>query len=110
MADTVTATGLRVQQWDNRFNVEYLTENRYFPGMGVGSNSVIEMREDITKRPGDSVTFALVNRLRQSAVIGSAMMEGNEEDMSTRSFLRWSRSNPRSTFATPPAAPSKSGR
>src|SRR5215207_6885815 len=86
MADTVVGTGLRVQQWDNKFNTEYITENRYFPGMGMGANSVIEIREDITKKPGDSVTFALVNRLKQSAVVGSAMMEGNEEDMSTRSF------------------------
>jgi len=54
--------------------------------MGVGANAVIEIREDITKRPGDSITFALVNRLKQTAVVGSAMMEGNEEDMSTRSF------------------------
>jgi len=86
MADTVVGTGLRVQQWDNKFYTEYLTENRYFPGMGTGANSVIEIREDITKKPGDSVTFALVNRLKQSAVVGSAMMEGNEEDMSTRTF------------------------
>jgi N4-gp56 family major capsid protein len=86
MADTVVGTGLRVQQWDSKFYTEYLTENRYFPAMGVGANSVIEIREDITKRPGDSITFAMVNRLKQSAVIGSAMMEGNEEDMSTRSF------------------------
>jgi N4-gp56 family major capsid protein len=86
MADTVVGTGLRVQQWDSKFYTEYLTENRYFPGMGVGANAVIEIREDITKKPGDSVTFALVNRLKQSSVIGSAMMEGNEEDMATRSF------------------------
>lgn len=86
MADTIVGTGLRVQQWDSKFFTEYLTENRYFPAMGPGENSVLQIREDITKRPGDNITFALVNRLKQSAVIGSAMMEGNEEDMSTRSY------------------------
>src|SRR5215217_5847901 len=86
MADTVVSTGLRVQQWDSKFFTEYLTENRYFPTMGDDSNAVIQLREDITKKPGDSITFALVNRLRQTAVIGSAMMEGNEEDLSSRSF------------------------
>ena len=86
MADTVVATGLRAQQWDSTFFTEYLTENRYFPAMGEGENSVIQLREDVTKKPGDSITFALVNRLRQTAVIGSAMMEGNEEDLSSRSF------------------------
>lgn len=86
MADTVVATGLRAQQWDSKFFTEYLTENRYFPTMGDDMNAVIQLREDVTKKPGDSITFALVNRLRQTAVIGSAMMEGNEEDLSTRSF------------------------
>lgn len=86
MADTVIATGLRVQQWDSKFFTEYLTENRYSRAMGEGENAVIQIREDVTKKPGDSITFALVNRLRQSAVVGSAMMEGNEEDMATRSF------------------------
>ena len=86
MADTVVATGLRAQQWDSKFFTEYLTENRYFPTMGEDQNSVIQLREDVTKKPGDSITFALVNRLKQTAVIGSAMMEGNEEDLSSRSF------------------------
>lgn len=86
MADTVVGTGLRVQQWDSKFFTEYLTENRYSRVMGEGENAVMQIREDVTKKPGDSITFALVNRLRQSAVVGSAMMEGNEEDMSTRSF------------------------
>lgn len=86
MADTVVATGLRVQQWDRKFFTEYLTENRYSAEMGEGENAVIQVRSDVTKKPGDSITFALVNRLKQQAVIGSAMMEGNEEDMSTRSF------------------------
>lgn len=86
MADTVVASGLRAQQWDDKFFTEYLTENRYFNAMSRDANGVIEVREDITKRPGDSIGFALVNRLRQQAVVGSAMMEGNEEDLGTRSF------------------------
>lgn len=86
MADTVVGTGLRAQQWDSKFFTEYLTENRYFGQMSNDANGVIQIREDVTKKPGDSITFALVNRLRQQAVIGSAMMEGNEEDLATRSF------------------------
>lgn len=85
MADTNAATGLRVQQWDDKFFVEYLTENRYSESMGADENAVIQLKEDITKKPGDSVTFALVNALDNDAVTGSQMLEGNEENLGTRS-------------------------
>lgn len=86
MADTALATGLRVQQWDSKFFLEYLTENRYAGEMGTNENSIIQLREDVSKKPGDSITFALVNKLTNTAVTGSNILEGNEEDMTTRSF------------------------
>jgi len=86
MADTALATGLRVQQWDSKFFLEYLTENRYAGEMGTNENSIIQLREDVSKKPGDSITFALVNKLTNQAVTGSNVLEGNEEDMTTRSF------------------------
>lgn len=86
MADTALATGLRVQQWDSKFFLEYLTENRYAGEMGTNENSIIQLREDVSKKPGDSITFALVNKLTNTAVTGSNVLEGNEEDMTTRSF------------------------
>lgn len=86
MADTAIATGLRVQQWDSKFFMEYLTENRYAGEMGTNENSIIQLREDVSKKPGDSITFALVNKLTNAATTGSAVLEGAEEDMATRSF------------------------
>lgn len=86
MADTALASGLRVQQWDSKFFLEYLTENRYSGEMGTNENSIIQLREDVTKKPGDSITFALVNKLTNTATTGSNVLEGNEEDMVTRSF------------------------
>lgn len=86
MADTALATGLRVQQWDSQFFTEYLTENRYSRAMGTGENAVIQVKEGPGKKPGDSVTFALVNRLQNTAVQGSNLLEGNEEDMTSRSM------------------------
>lgn len=86
MADTALATGLRVQQWDSKFFLEYLTENRYSGEMGTNENSIIQLREDVSKKPGDSITFALVNKLINTAVTGSNILEGNEEDMVSRSF------------------------
>jgi N4-gp56 family major capsid protein len=86
MADTTHATGLRVQQWDDEFYTEYFHDGRFKELRGSGVNSIIQVKEDLTKKAGDSVTYALVNRLTNAATTGTATLEGNEEDMSSRSF------------------------
>jgi N4-gp56 family major capsid protein len=86
MADTPVASGLTVQQWDDQFFTEYLTENRFAREMGTDENAIIQVKEDLTKKKGDSVTFALVNKLTNAATTGSDTLEGNEEKMDTRSF------------------------
>ena len=87
MADTTVATGLRVQQWEDKFFSEYLHFlNGFKPVMGTDENAVIQVKEDLTKKPGDSITIALVNKLRNDAVTGSAVLEGNEEDLVSRSM------------------------
>ena len=85
MADTSAATGLTVQQWDEKFFVDSLNASIFKPFMGSKSNSVINVKEDLTKKPGDSVTFSLVNALSNSAVTGSSTLEGNEESLVSRS-------------------------
>lgn len=86
MADTNVTTGLSVQQWDDKFFTEYLGENRFKAYMGTGTSSMIQVKEDLTKKSGDSVTFALVNKLTGAGVTGSSTLEGNEESMDSRSF------------------------
>ena len=86
MADTRQATGLTAEQWDDKFYVEYLQENPFKAVMGTNENSIIQMKEDFTKGKGDQMTIALVNKLKNDAVTGTNMMEGNEEDMASRSF------------------------
>jgi N4-gp56 family major capsid protein len=85
MADTTTATGLRVQQWDEDFFVEFINSNIFSAYMGTDENSLIQIKENLTKKKGDSVTFALVNRLTNQAITGSNTLEGNEEDLGQRS-------------------------
>jgi N4-gp56 family major capsid protein len=86
MADSVEATGLRVQQWEDKFFQEYLHDGGFKPLMGTDETSVIQVKEDLTKKQGDSITIALVNRLTNAAVTGTSTLEGNEEDMASRSF------------------------
>lgn len=86
MADTTNATGLRVQQWDDSFFREYFHDGRFKELMGTGETSIIQVKEDLTKKAGDSVTYALVNRLTNAATTGTAVLEGNEEDLTSRSM------------------------
>ncbi|MCK5602762.1 N4-gp56 family major capsid protein [Candidatus Pacearchaeota archaeon] len=85
MATTAAATGLTVQQWDSQYFRESLNANIFKPYMGTKSNSIIQVKEDLTKKPGDSVTFAMRNKLKNAATTGSNTLEGNEEKLVTRS-------------------------
>lgn len=85
MADTRAASGLTTQQWDDQFFNEYIDEVDFSDLMGTSENAVIQVKENLTKKKGDSVTFALLNRLKNSATTGSDVLEGKEEDMVSRS-------------------------
>lgn len=85
MADTSAATGLVVQNWDEKFFLEALNANIFMPFMGTSTNSVIQVKQDLTKKPGDSVTYSLVNKLTSDGVEGSDTLEGNEEALISRS-------------------------
>lgn len=85
MANSAAATGLTVQQWDDKFFVESVNAEQFSFYYGTDANSVIQLKEVLTKKPGDSCTFALANRLNNSAVTGSNTLEGNEEEQVTRS-------------------------
>jgi len=86
MADTTPATGLVVQQWEDKFFSQYLQEGGFKALMGTDESKVIQVKEDLTKKQGDSITIALVNRLTNAATTGTSVLEGNEEDMASRSM------------------------
>jgi N4-gp56 family major capsid protein len=86
MAETNVPSGLTVQQWDSNYFTEYLAKNWFKQFMGTGSSKMIHVKEDLTKKPGDSVTFALVNKLNGTAKGASEALEGAEEDAILRSF------------------------
>ena len=86
MTDTTPATGLVVQQWEDKFFQEYLHDGGFKSLMGTNENAVIQVKEDLTKKSGDSITIALVNRRNNAAVTGTSTLEGNEEDMASRSL------------------------
>ncbi len=86
MAETRAIANLTPEQWDDKFFVEYLTESRYTGEIGTSENNIIQLKENLTKKKGDRINFALVNKLTQDAITGRATMEGNEEEMGQRSY------------------------
>jgi len=85
MANTAVAAGLTVQQWDEKFYTEYIRANRFKRYMGTDENAIIQMKEDLTTKPGKTVTYALVNALTGAGKRGSATLVGQEEKMNSRS-------------------------
>jgi N4-gp56 family major capsid protein len=53
--------------------------------MGTDESAIIQLKENLSKKKGDRVNFALVNKLTNDATTGSNVLEGNEEDMASRS-------------------------
>ncbi len=86
MADTSVPTALQVEQWEDKFFTEYLHDGGFKPLMGKSENSVIQVKEQPGKGNGDKITIQLINRLTNAATTGTSTLEGNEEDMSQRSF------------------------
>jgi len=85
MAETAAASGLTVQQWDDQFFEDSINANQFVSYMGTDENSLIQLKEKLMKAPGDSVTFGLVNKLKNSATTGSNTLQGNEEALISRS-------------------------
>jgi len=86
MALTTARTGLTPQQWDSKFFMEYVRENRFKRYMGTDENSIIQTKEDLTTKPGNKVTFASVSKLAGTGVTGNTTLEGSEEELDSRSM------------------------
>jgi len=85
MAETTARSGLTPQQWDDQFFTECVRENRFKVYQGTDENAIIHMKEDLTRKPGDRVTFAAVRALG-GGVTGNTVLEGNEAELDSRSM------------------------
>jgi N4-gp56 family major capsid protein len=85
MTVSSAVAGLTPQIWDDKFFTSYVRANQFSRYMGMSENSLIQVKEDLTKKNGDKVTFALVNDLTGAGVSGSTALEGSEEALGSRS-------------------------
>lgn len=82
MALTTVTTNLVEQQWDNDFFESYVRKNRFNRYMGGDSNSIIQIKQDLSKSAGDRIHLALITELTGAGVTGDGLLEGNEEALS----------------------------
>lgn len=89
MADmniTPARAGLTPQIWDKLFFAEYIRANRFKKYMGTDENSMIQVKDSLTTKNGDTITFAAIRRLVGAGVTGNTVLEGNEEILDQRSM------------------------
>lgn len=87
MADTFASSGNRATKFDSAYFTDWVRSNRFAKYFGSSENSIIHVKEDLSKEKGDRITFPLISRLSNSAVTGSSTLEGNEEALDSRSHL-----------------------
>lgn len=81
MANTSVTASIRAQQWLDSYHSTYIRDSRFFPYMGKTENAVIQVKEDLTKKPGDAITIPLVGALDAAAGpnTGSVALVGAEK-------------------------------
>lgn len=79
MAFTTVAAANVEEIWDADFFKQYVRANRFKRYMGTDENSVIQIKEDLTKKAGDGITIPLITKLTGNGVTGNGLLEGNEE-------------------------------
>ena len=79
MAFTTVNSANVEELWDNNFFASYVRANRFRRYMGMTENSVIQVREDLTKKAGDGITIPLITELTGAGVTGNGLLEGAEE-------------------------------
>lgn len=82
MAVHTIATGDALTQklWAKEILIEAQKEIFWGKFMAKGPNSVIEMKEDLSKNKGDNITYGLYMKLTGTGVTGDTTLEGNEEN------------------------------
>lgn len=75
---TVNAANVE-EIWDDNFFTAYVRANRFKRYMGSTENSIIQLKEALTKKAGDGITIPLVTELVGAGQTGNGLLEGNEE-------------------------------
>ncbi|WP_196298180.1 DUF4043 family protein [Xanthomonas albilineans] len=75
------SAAVRAKQWDDDFFKEYVRVNKFKRYMGMDENSIIQIKNNLTKKKGDTITVNLVGALNSTAGYntGDTTLVGNEK-------------------------------
>lgn len=79
----LTGNNLTVKVWAKKLFEEALKQTYFARFMGSDSGSVVQLRNEVSKGPGDRITVGLRMQLTGSGVQGDNTLEGNEEALVT---------------------------
>jgi N4-gp56 family major capsid protein len=85
MADTAYGVNANeaVKAWSTKLAREALKKTYLKKFMGSGSDSLIQVKNETNKGPGDRIRITLRMQLRGRGVLGDGTLEGNEESLTT---------------------------
>jgi N4-gp56 family major capsid protein len=86
MALTTVSTNNKAQVWDSDFFASYVRANRFKRYMGTDENSIIQLKDDLSKKRGDRIHLALITELTGAGVTGNGLLENNEEALGNYEF------------------------
>ena len=76
--EVLTANNLTVESWEKDIFSTYIGKLIWKPFMGVGSDAMIQVKQDLTKKKGDAITVGIRGRVQGGQVTGNAKAIGNE--------------------------------
>ncbi len=79
----LTTDALAKKLWEEELYRDSLKEAYFSKFMGKSSDSLVMVKEDLTKEKGDDITFGIRMRLTGTGVISGQTLEGNEEKLTT---------------------------
>jgi N4-gp56 family major capsid protein len=81
MANTVSIDALRREAWSREYIEDVIDGLPMFKKgfIGEGSDKIIQIKRDLQKEGGDTITFGLIGKLSGAGVTGDDELEGNEE-------------------------------
>ena len=76
--EILTGHGVTVSQWEDRIAAEYIGQLWMKNLMGPSMDAVIQVKQDLTKAPGDAINIGIRSQLKGGYVSGNAFGLGNE--------------------------------
>jgi N4-gp56 family major capsid protein len=80
------ASGLQVEAWSKELYHEVNKSQFWTKFMGTGSNNVVQVKNELNAKKGDTIHFGLRARLSGNGVENDDTLEGNEEEMPMYDF------------------------